>query len=127
MSSSDFAIDTNAVVALMRGDVVIARQLGVSAILHMPVTVLGELYFGAERSARVQENLARVEQFRGSVTLLVADASTAREFGRLNHLLRSKGTPIPENDMWIAASALQHGLRWSPAMPTFSRLMASPL
>ena len=110
MSSSEFAIDTNAAVAFMEGDAAATARVGAASTVFMPVVVLGELYFGAEKSTQIAANLARVEALRSGITLLDCDAQTAREFGRLNHLLRRKGTPIPENDMWIAACALQHRL-----------------
>ena len=44
------------------------------------------------------------------MTILVCDTETARQYGRIKVELRRKGRPIPENDMWIAAVALQHGL-----------------
>jgi tRNA(fMet)-specific endonuclease VapC len=42
--------------------------------------------------------------------LLLCDEQTARQYGRISQQLRKKGRPIPQNDMWIAALALQHGL-----------------
>ena len=72
--------------------------------------VLGELFFGAFRSVRVEENLARVAEFASSNTVLVCDTATARYYGRIKKRLSEEGRPIPENDIWIAATARQHGL-----------------
>jgi tRNA(fMet)-specific endonuclease VapC len=75
-----------------------------------PVIVLGELYYGARRSSRVQENLARIDEFAARSTVLACDTETARRYGAVKDGLRQKGRPIPENDIWIAAIALQYDL-----------------
>ncbi len=61
-------------------------------------------------ATRVAANLDRIEQFASSVQVLNCDAATAQLYGNIRDALRSKGRPIPENDIWIAAVALQHGL-----------------
>jgi len=71
---------------------------------------LGELHFGAWTSAQKERNLARVDEFAAANAVLVTDVATAREYGVLKAALRAKGRLIPENDMWIAAIARQHGL-----------------
>lgn len=73
-------------------------------------TVLGELIFGAYRSERVEENLEHIAEFAADNTVLVCDANTAWHYGRTKDQLRRAGRPIPENDIWIAATARQHGL-----------------
>jgi tRNA(fMet)-specific endonuclease VapC len=108
MSLSSFAIDTNAAVALMASDAAIQSRLGIGARLFMPLTVLGELYFGAEGSARANENALRVDAFCRRLNLLPIDIETARLYGKINQSLRVKGRPI--NDMWIAATSLRNGL-----------------
>jgi len=55
-------------------------------------------------------NVTLVEEFASSCTVIGTDAGTARSYGSLKAQLKGKGRPIPENDIWIAASALQHGL-----------------
>ncbi len=80
------------------------------AEVFLSSTVLGELYFGARKSAHAAANLARIEQFAASVQVLSCDADTAELYGKIRDQLRSKGRPIPENDIWIAAVALQHGM-----------------
>ena len=70
----------------------------------------GSLYFGAECSQRLEENLARVEEFETAVSVLGSDRDTARYYSRIKAGLKKKGKPIPDNDIWIAATARQHGL-----------------
>ena len=71
---------------------------------------MGELYAAAENSARAQHNLQRFSEFASRRDVLLCDDRTARLYGNISHLLRQKGRPIPTNDMWIAAIAMQHGL-----------------
>ena len=72
--------------------------------------VLGELYYGARKSARVAANLARIDEFATSSAVLVCDTATAQEYGPIKNILRQKGRPIPENDISIAAIAQQYQL-----------------
>lgn len=67
--------------------------------------------YGAWKSTRVQENLAQIEEFALRNNVLSCDLETARQYGRVKHYLQQKGRPLPENDIWIAALALQHDLR----------------
>ena len=78
--------------------------------VYVPSLVLGELYFGARTSAQKDRNLSRIDEFAAANVVLVPDVATAREYGILKAAPRVKGRPIPENDMWIADIARQHGL-----------------
>lgn len=109
MTDDIYLLDTNAAVALLNGDSAIVSRLH-QAELIIPITVIGELYFGAERSGRVTENLQRVDEFVSRRTILHYDTETARWYGRIFQQLRKKGRPIPQNDIWIAAVTLQHNL-----------------
>jgi tRNA(fMet)-specific endonuclease VapC len=66
--------------------------------------------YGARKSAKAGANLARIDEFAAAVQILSNDAVTARLYGEIRDRLRLKGRPIPENDIWIAATAVQHGL-----------------
>ena len=66
--------------------------------MHVPI----------RRGAR--ENRDRVDAFASANAILDCDTDTARQYGSIKQSLRSKGRPIPDNDIWIAATALQHDL-----------------
>ena len=102
-------LDTNAVIALQNGDPGIREFLQKNDVI-VPSIVLGELYYGAYRSGRLQDNLAIIEDFATSSKILNCDVATARLYGAIKQQLKLKGRPIPENDIWIAAIAQQHGL-----------------
>ncbi len=108
--SGEFLLDTNIVIALTLGDGAVLARLENDVTVYLSSIVLGELFFGAYRSARVEENLERVTELAAHNTVLDCDTSTARHFGRIKNRLRIAGRPIPENDIWIAALARQHGL-----------------
>jgi tRNA(fMet)-specific endonuclease VapC len=105
-----FLLDTSAVIALFGSKRDVARILERAQQTFLPVIVLGELLHGARASARREKNEALARQFAEANTLLACDATTAEEYGRIKHELRQRGTPIPENDIWISAVAAQHGL-----------------
>ncbi len=108
--SGKFLLDTNIVIALFGDDASVKARLMNSDEVFISCTVLGELYFGAQKSSNVKKNLARIEEFALSSAVLSCDADTARYYGSVKNRLLEKGQPIPENDIWIAAVAQQHGL-----------------
>ena len=78
--------------------------------VNIPAVALGELYFGAAKSSHPNENTALVDQFANGRSIVACDLEVAREYGIVKQQLKQKGRPIPENDIWIAASARCHGL-----------------
>jgi tRNA(fMet)-specific endonuclease VapC len=105
----DSLLDTNIVIALFADDRKIQRKLKRSTV-YMASIVVGELMYGALKSARVQDNLKRIEDFAHANTVLACDLDTARSYGHIKQQLRSRGKPLPENDIGIAALARQHDL-----------------
>jgi tRNA(fMet)-specific endonuclease VapC len=103
-----YLLDTNIAIAIVEKRIDFRDRPGVQGFLS--TTVLGELFFGIEKSSRVEENLKRLQHLRNVFPVLVCDAETARYYGIIKHALLRKGRPIPENDIWIAASARQHRL-----------------
>lgn len=75
---------------------------------------VGELLFGAAKSSRQHENRLAIESFISQNTVLQLDFETALAYGSLKLQLKQQGTPIPENDIWIAASAI----RWKLPLVT---------
>jgi tRNA(fMet)-specific endonuclease VapC len=75
------------------------------------VVAVGELLYGARYSSKPDANLSRVSSFVAAIVVLPCDDATAEVYARVKRDLRAKGRPIPDNDLWIASSAIQHGLR----------------
>ncbi|CAN5362070.1 hypothetical protein BH09VER1_BH09VER1_53290 [soil metagenome] len=78
--------------------------------ISLPLTVLGELQAGAYRMMRREKALQQIEAFLLTSTLLLPDEATAKNYGQIYAELALAGTPIPQNDMQIAALAREHGL-----------------
>lgn len=106
------ALDTNAYSALMRGHRDVAALIRRSESVLVPTIVAGELLYGFRLGSKFEENAARFEAFleAPSVDLLPLSLTTADRFGRIAARLRNKGRPIPTNDIWIAAQAMETGV-----------------
>lgn len=105
-----YLLDTNIVIALFAQDPAVLNQLAEADAVFLSSIVIGELYFGARNSSRVAQNIERLEKFRDINSVLTVDSQTAFQYGRVKYELKLAGTPLPENDIWIAALALQHQL-----------------
>ncbi len=105
-----YLLDTNIVIALFAAEPGIQKRLSAALEVFVSAVTIGELRYGAEQSTHREENLARIEEFARSVVKLPIDFTTARHYGEIKARLRSKGRPLPENDIWIAAVAAQHGM-----------------
>lgn len=105
-------LDTNMYVAFKRGDGDAVELLRLADEVHLSSVVLGELLAGFAAGSRERRNREELTAFLESprVRIDAVDEGTADFYGRIFALLRRKGRPIPTNDLWIAATALQHGL-----------------
>lgn len=104
-------LDTNAYVAFKRGEPDIVELLRHADAIAVPTVVLGELLAGFALGRREARNREELAAFLASarVRVVPVDEGTADYYARVFTLLRRKGRPIPVNDLWIAAMALQHG------------------
>jgi tRNA(fMet)-specific endonuclease VapC len=105
-----FLLDTSVVIANLRRETIIQERLTQIREIYIPIIVLGELYFGANRSNRKMENLASINEFATSVSILDCDRNTAYRYAYIKDQLCKIGKPIPDNDIWIASIAKQYGL-----------------
>ena len=108
--SGEALLDTNAVIALFSGEPAVVELIAAKTSVFLCVPVIGELRYGALASARVEQNLARLDEFARAITVLPCDTESAVFYSAVKYYLRKKGRPIPENDVWIAAVARQHHL-----------------
>lgn len=104
-------LDSNAYSALMRGHPGVSERVRRSEQVILSAVVAGELIFGFRNGSRYEENMRELDSFLESpyVSFVAVTLSTADIFGRLAAALRREGTPIPTNDIWIAAHALECG------------------
>jgi predicted nucleic acid-binding protein len=106
------SLDTNRLTDLFQGDAALADQLGTCDEVWIPLVVLGEIKAGFLGGSRQQRNeiLLRELLIKPTVGVLLPDRETAEHYARLFLQLKRAGAPIPDNDLWIAALALQHDL-----------------
>jgi tRNA(fMet)-specific endonuclease VapC len=117
-------MDTNAYSRLMKGHAPLTELLESADEILIPATVLGELYAGFEMGTKRDTNR---RQFRDFLTLpgvevVAVTADMAERYGILVNQLSRQGTPIPTNDIWIAASALETGARLVTYDPHFQHV-----
>jgi len=106
-------LDTSAYSALLRGHQPVLEVMRRSETVAVSAVVLGELYSGFRVGNRWAENTAQLAQFlsKPSVRILKVTEETALRYAEVDVYLRKAGRPIPRNDVWIAATALEHGLQ----------------
>ena len=105
-------LDTTAYSAFKRGDPEVVAAVREADAIHLPVVALGEIRAGFESGSRREENLRELREFLGAtrVSVLPVGDETAVRYAAIYGALRARGRPVPTNDMWIAASAMEHGV-----------------
>jgi tRNA(fMet)-specific endonuclease VapC len=106
-------LDTNRYVDLCKGVEDTARLVSTAEAVFLPFVVVAELRAGFALGKRSAENerVLRLFLLKEGVNILYPDDQTTHEYAAAFRQLRLQGTPIPTNDLWIAALALQHNLR----------------
>ncbi len=104
------ALDTNRYVDLISGDEAVAQLLELADAVLVPYVVLAELRAGFAFGSQPADNEQLLRRFlmKDGVEVLFADDQTTHHYARVYAQLRRQGTPIPTNDLWIAALVLQH-------------------
>ena len=106
------ALDTNRYTDLCRGDTQVIETIEAADEVWLPFIVLGELRAGFAVGSQGSRNEAILRRFllKPGVDVLYPDEQTTHHYGNVYRQLRKQGTPVPTNDMWIAALVLQHSL-----------------
>ena len=110
MTGNNILLDTNIVIEVFDGNKDIADKINKLPAFYLTSIVLGELYIGVNRVVNKAKHLKKVNDFLKLCKVLDVDSITAVYYGELVAALYKKGKPLPINDVWIAASALQHDL-----------------
>ena len=110
ITGSKFLLDTNIIVEIFAGNKEIADKLIKFSDFFISVVVLGELYIGVNRVANKAKHLKKLNDFLELCTVLNSDRVTAMYYGGIVANLNKKGKPLPINDVWIAAAAMQYYL-----------------
>lgn len=105
---SEYLLDTNIAIFLFQNHPQVRSQEQQKPLRYLPFVTASELLFGAKRSGRREENLRSYNAFLDRFTILFPDRKTLGVYSDLRLALRKIGRPIPENDLWQAAIAIQH-------------------
>lgn len=103
-------LDTNALSAIADSDVKALRKFQSAPLVAIPVVVLGEYLFGIGQSKFRSEYEQWLAALPSDVRVLDVTRETAAYYAKVRAQLKKAGTPIPSNDLWIAALCRQHGL-----------------
>jgi tRNA(fMet)-specific endonuclease VapC len=106
----DVILDTNAISAVLAGEPAIESVLQSARVLVLPAIVAGEYRYGISASRIRNELTEAFEQLLQQVTFAPVDQPITRRYAVLRRLLKEAGTPIPENDVWIAATVRHYEL-----------------
>jgi len=123
------ALDTNAVTRFLRGAPSCVQIVQTATRLAIPLFVLAELRAGFAAGNRQSRNEANLQRLLNTprVAVLLPDEGTANHYAQLFVQLRIQGTPIPTNDLWIAALVLQHDLILCTSDSHFKHLAQLPI
>jgi predicted nucleic acid-binding protein len=106
------ALDTNRITDLFRGDLELAEQLSTAEEVWIPLFALGEIKAGFQGGTQQRRNESLLNRLlaKPTVDVLLPDRETAEQYARIFVQLKRAGTPVPDNDLWIAALVLEHDL-----------------
>lgn len=106
------ALDTNRYADLCAGDAGVRARIEEADAIRMPFVVVAELRAGFAVGTKARKNERALQRFlaKPGVDVLYAGDATTRAYASLYRQLRTQGTPIPTNDIWIAALVVEHGL-----------------
>jgi tRNA(fMet)-specific endonuclease VapC len=106
-------VDTSAYSAHLRGHSAVKQSLREADEVYLSAVVLGELRAGFLRGSKARRNEQILREFlsRPRVRVVDVDEGTSERYSVIYHDLRRRGRPVSVNDVWIAATAFQHGLR----------------
>ena len=123
MAGNSVLLDTTVVVNHLRvASDRLKSHLEAGGDIYLPLTVVGELFAGACRMTHREKGLDQILRFRRTCALLLPGEATAVCYGEIHAELAKAGTPIPQNDIWIAAFAREHGLPLATTDPHFKHV-----
>lgn len=117
-------LDTSAYVGFKRGHTETVEIIAGAEEVLFSTIVLGELVFGFRNGTRLKHNMAELDLFlmHNAVELVSVGKVTSDRYARIAVRLKRKGTPIPTNDIWIAAQTVEHGAELITSDHHFERI-----
>lgn len=120
--SQGILLDSSVIIAHFRGKLDLFQLISPDEPLFMPLVALGELLKGALKSADPAKHQAKITALLKVVAVLNPDSATAGHYAAVSVALEAKGQPVPENDLWIAAVALELEMPFATRDAHFDRI-----
>ena len=105
-----YLFDTNIIIGLLKKDEIIVLKMGDIKELNISVITIGEMLYGANNSNNAAANSALYKEFFKCCNVMNITEKTAGHYADIRYALKTKGNPIPENDIWIAAIAKENNM-----------------
>jgi tRNA(fMet)-specific endonuclease VapC len=110
MTGNSCLLDTSVIIHVFKNNTPVIEKLEAIENIYVTTIVTGELYFGAYASVDPSKHFQQIQGFLQHCKIIYPDYATSATYGQIKANLKKKGKPIPENDIWIAAVALQSQL-----------------
>lgn len=115
-------VDTNVIIRVLKGQTELFSLFDDMEKLFVSSISIGELMYGAELSKKKDFNRELYFDFCNQMKIIYVDSDIAKSYGKIKAQLKKKGRPIPENDIWIAATAITAGLSLVTADTDFENI-----
>ena len=117
-------LDTSGYSRLLKGDKIIQAEIEEASVIYFSVIVVGELLAAFKNGLHETKNKQLLEKFtsKSSVVVISVTEETADIYAQVVHLLKKQGTPIPVNDVWIAAHTIETGAKLITPDGHFSKI-----
>jgi len=102
--------DTNIIIAFLKNEASVVNFFSEQDEINISSITVGEMFYGALNSNQAEQNMNLYKKFFNYCNVYKIDQNTSENYAKIRLILKTKGTPIPENDIWIAATALEHSL-----------------
>lgn len=109
--AGEAALDSTIAIDLLRNDHIAWEKVSQLEKIYLPCPVLGELLYGAAKSANPEKNRFAILNFVSECSIIFHDLQTCENYAEIKNNLRARGTIIPENDIWIASCIIHKNLR----------------
>ena len=104
-----YLFDTNIIIGFLKNDIKIVERAGELEEINISVITVGEILYGANNSEKSEENIKKYKNFFEFCNIVNVTEKTAEFYAEIRYKLKKAGKPIPENDIWIAAIAVENG------------------
>ena len=118
----DILLDSSPIIAHMRGRIDIVELAPADSLLLVSLFTLGELEKGVNRAVNPAKEQSKIDGILNLTALIIPDSATAKIYGQVATDLEKRGKKIPENDVWIAATALECGMALATQDAHFERV-----